>query len=267
MQQITRNVYVETGFPGSNCGFVVTEEGIVMIESPMIPEYALKWREEITRYGKVKYLINTEPHGDHFAGNYYFEGTVVAHEGTRETMLKESIDRFKNMLPPGSPPPDKGFYFRPPTITFSQQLTLYAGKHTFRLINMPGHTPYQIAVFIPEERVVFTSDNVVGNMPFMMQSMPYEWLASLKRLETLEFDHLVPGHGNTGNKSYLPQMTATVQLWIDAVKQAISEGMSVEQAQDVIIQMKGIKLEPDDPRMVEVQRSGIAHLYEVLKGN
>jgi hypothetical protein len=51
------------------------------------------------------------------------------------------------------------------------------------------------------------------------------------------------------------------------VKQAIAGGMSVEQAQNSIIQMKGIKLEPPDPLMVEVQRSGIAHLYKVLKGN
>lgn len=265
MQQVTPNVHVETGFPGSNCGFVVTADGVVMIEIPMIPEYALKWRAEIARHGKVKYLINTEPHGDHFGGNFFFEGTVVAHEGTREAILKESPDRFKSMLPPGSPPLDKDFYFRPPTITFSSTLTLYVGKHTFKLINMPGHTPYQVAVFIPEEKVVFTSDNVVGHMPFMMQALPYEWLASLKQLEQLDFDHLVPGHGNVGTKSYLPEMAATVQKWIDAVKSAIARGMSVPEAQDYITQMEGFKLQPPDPRMTEVQRTGIARLYEVLK--
>ena len=130
---------------------------------------------------------------------------------------------------------------------------------------MPGHTPYQTAVFIPEEKTVFTSDNVVGNMPFTMQAMPYEWLESLQQLEKRDFNHLVPGHGDVGDKSYIPRMRATLQTWIDAVKFAIGKGMSVTEAQDYVTQIKGIKLEPPDSRMTEVQRNGVARLYELLK--
>ena len=45
-------------------------------------------------------------------------------------------------------------------ITFDREMTLHVGNHTFRMIHMPGHTPYQAAVVVEEEGVVFTSDNV-----------------------------------------------------------------------------------------------------------
>ena len=72
MQQISDNVFVEIekrgeydSMPGCNCGFVVTSEGIVMIDTPSRPGQAVKWREEIARRGELRYIINTEYHIDH----------------------------------------------------------------------------------------------------------------------------------------------------------------------------------------------------------
>jgi len=272
MQKIGKNVYVETAYRGANCGFCVTGEGIVMVESPMVPEDALKWRDVIARYGQVRYLINTEPHGDHFSGNSFFGGTVIGHEGTREAILASSVAQFKNMVKqvaPDAPPLDEQFSFRPPTITLSQRLTLHLGDHTVRLINMPGHTPYQVAVYLPEEKVVFTSDNVVnGHMPFMHQSLPFAWLEALTQLEQLDAEVYVPGHGEPCRRGYLAEMKAIVQGWIDAVTQAINGGLSLEQAQDRMLRMERFKPEAgsEGPMAARVPRDNIAHLYEVLGG-
>lgn len=149
MQKITDNVYAETGFRGCNPGFVVTKEGVVMIDTPQMPPDAIAWRDEIAKHGPVCYLINTEPHGDHFTGNYFFEGTVVAHEGTRQAILAASVEQLKERIKQAAPeslPLLEGYSYRPPTITLSQRLTLYVGDHTFQLINHPGHTPYQVAL-------------------------------------------------------------------------------------------------------------------------
>ena len=149
MQKITDNVYVETGFGGSNNTFVVTGEGIVMIDTPQSPDDALKWRDEIARHGSVKYIINSEPHGDHFTGNFFFEGMVVAPDGVRKAILASDANQLsqqmKQMAPDATLIPDD-FYYKPPVITFSQKLTLHLGDHTFELTNLPGHTPYQTAV-------------------------------------------------------------------------------------------------------------------------
>jgi glyoxylase-like metal-dependent hydrolase (beta-lactamase superfamily II) len=97
MKKVSKNVYAETNFQGCNPGFVVTSDGVVMIDTPQMPTDAVKWREKILQYGPVRYLINTEPHGDHFTGNYFFKGTVVAHEGTRQAILAASAQQTKKI--------------------------------------------------------------------------------------------------------------------------------------------------------------------------
>jgi cyclase len=270
MQKIGQNVYAETGFRGCNPGFVVTSEGVVMIDTPQMPADAIRWRDEIAKHGPVRYLINTEPHGDHFAGNYFFEGTVVAHQGTREAILAASVEQLKERLKQAAPdslPLIKDYSNRPPTITFSEQMTLYVGNHTFQLINLPGHTPYQVAVYIPEERVVFTSDNVFGRVQaWLHQAVPYEWLDSLRRLEELEADVLVPGHGSVCERSYIREMSAFIQDWIDAVSAAIAQGMSLEEAQEKVSFLDRYPMESGSEPMAQfVQHMNVARLYQVLK--
>ncbi len=270
MQKISTNTYVETGFRGCNVGFVVTTQGVVVIDTPQMPADAVLWREEIGKFGPVLYVINTEPHGDHFTGNFFFEGTVISHEGTREAIKAASaeqlIERMKQM-DTDSLGLMNGFEFRPPAITLSDRLTLHVGCHTFQLIHMPGHTPYQIAVFIPEERVVFTSDNVFGRVQaWLHQAVPDQWIESLKRLQQLEADVIVPGHGVLCDRSYLPEMAAFIQAWVDAVKAAMDKGLSVEEAQEKISFLDRYPVQPGMEAMAPmVQRMNVARLYQVLK--
>jgi len=270
MQKIAKNVYAEVDFRGCNCGFVVTSDGVVMIDTPQMPTDAVKWRDIIAKQGPVRYLINTEPHGDHFSGNFFFKGTVVAHEGTRQAIMSASAAQSKERMKTTSPADYalmKRFNYRPPTITFTTEMTIYVGDHTFKLFNIPGHTPYQIAVFIPEEKVVFTSDDVFCRVqPWLQQAVPFEWLESLKRLETLDAKVLVPGHGEICDPTYLPEMHHNIQVWIDTVADAINKGWSLEEAQGKISAPVKYPMLPGSEAMEQmVNRMNVARLYEVLK--
>jgi glyoxylase-like metal-dependent hydrolase (beta-lactamase superfamily II) len=270
LRKIAKNVYTETNFQGCNPGFVVTSDGVVMIDTPQMPTDAVKWRNIIAKYGPVRYLINTEPHGDHFTGNYYFKGTVVAHEGTRQAIVATSAEQTKQRMKQSSPDDYalmKRFKFRPPTVTFTDELMLYVGGHTLKLFNIPGHTLYQIAVYIPEEKVVFTSDNVFYKVqPWLQQAVPFEWLESLNRLETLDADVLVPGHGEVCDKTYLPEMRRNIQLWIDVVTEAIKKGWSVEDAQErITLPIKYPSLPGNEAMDQMVKRMNVARLYAILK--
>ena len=86
MQQLTSNVFVETQVRGCNFGYVTTSDGIVMIDSPQKPSDALRLNAEIEKKGQLRYIINTEPHGDHWTGNAFFDAPVIAHEGVRTRM-------------------------------------------------------------------------------------------------------------------------------------------------------------------------------------
>src|SRR5947209_20003578 len=87
MKQLTKNVFVETELRGSNHGIVTTSDGIVMIDSPHKPSDAMRLRADVERRGRLRYILNTEPHGDHWTGNAYFDAPVVAHEGVRTRIL------------------------------------------------------------------------------------------------------------------------------------------------------------------------------------
>jgi cyclase len=268
MQKLTENIYVETGNRGCNTSFVVTSEGIVMIDTPMIPAEAKKWRDEIARYGQVRYVINGEPHQDHVSGNCYFTGTGVAHEGVRQSILAMKDEDFKNslkMMAPDSLPLDADFRYKAPEITFTDRLTLFLGSHTFQLMHLPGHTPFQVSTYVPEEKVVFTSDNVVVGMPFFHQALPYDWIESLKQLEQLDIAKIVTGHGPVSEKTYLAQMKATVQYWIDVTLKTISQGMTGEEAAEKADVREKYPETAKDERARGIKRMNIAHLYEVLK--
>jgi len=267
--QCTANVYVETGFRGANVGFVTTEQGVVMIDSPQRPTNALAWRKEIADRGPVRYLINTESHSDHFTGNFFFATTVVAHEKTRQAMLavdrSQIIERIAEIDPEGfSLATD--YELRAPSITFSERLTLYLGSHSFHLLHLPGHTAGETGVFVPEERVVFTGDNVFCRVQtFLHEADPFAWLESLKRIGELEVDYIVPGHGEVCDKSYLGEQADFIMEWMETVRRAIERGWSKEEAMARISFLDrypmSIGIEAMGP---ELQQMNVSRLYDVL---
>ncbi len=115
--------------------------------------------------------------------------------------------------------------------------------------------------------MVFTSDNVFYKVQaFLRQALPYEWLDSLKRIQELDADVLVPGHGSICDLSYIPEMSAFIQDWIDVVTDAIDKGMSLEEAQDKISLLDRYPMKAGAEHMAkQVQLMNVARLYEVLK--
>jgi cyclase len=267
MKQITKHIYVENVISLCNSSIVVTKDGVVVIDTPMVPANAKIWAKTAAEFGPIRYVINTEPHGDHISGNCYFGGTLIGHEGTREAILASKVDDIKGMLQMWSPgvPLDKDFRYRPSDITLSERLTFYLGDHTFHLINMPGHSPFQVSVHVPEERIIFTSDNISRGMPFFRQALPDKWLKTLKNLEKYDVDYVVPGHGDVGDKGVFGEMYKTVSIWIDAVKEAIAKGMTLEETQKKVTMVKQFPNIPGDERTAGIISMNVARLYEVYK--
>ena len=272
MRQLTGNVYVETEVRGCNHGFVTTSDGVVMIDSPHKPSDALKLKAEIAKHGELRYIINTEPHGDHWTGNAFFDAPVIAHEGVRtrilETNLDEHIERVANFGPEEGPLME-GYQPNVPIITFKNGMTLRVGDHTFRMIHMPGHTLYQAAIVIEEEGVVFTSDNIFHKVQtWLHEANPDLWLSALESLRGLDEDIFVPGHGDLCDKGYLDEQGSFIMEWRDYVKEAIDIGMTRDEA--ALNLNKFVDRYPMDVGQAHmapmVMRISAANLYDYLTG-
>jgi cyclase len=245
MEQLTPNVFTETGLRGCNPSFVTTSDGVVVIDTPQLPTRAVAMRKLAESHGPIRYVINTEHHVDHIFGNYYFKGagTVVHHQGVYDNFMLASpdLDPFAyaaEAIPTDDPQgqaifPDRDEYFQDPnkgTVVFTGDLTLRVGGHTFELLHTPGHTPGQVAVHVPEERVVFTGDTVFSEcQTWLMTSDVRQWLASLARIASLDVDHLVPGHGPVTTTRYLATQRAVLIEWVNAVAEAVAKGWSREE--------------------------------------
>jgi len=224
MRRVGPHSFTEIYFAGCNPAFVETSDGYVMIDSPQQPIDAVRWRERMEEEAPIRYLINTEPHGDHISGNAYFPkvpvvGQVQLQECFDQYLnafgsLDDKRERFKQTDPDsvwlvGHPdyPASHG-----PTVTFNEGLTLNVGDHTFKIIHMPGHTAPQTSVYVPQEGVVFTGDNVFHKCRTWMQECdPWEWLEALRAIEALDAETIVPGHGEPCGKAYLKEQAQIVE--------------------------------------------------------
>ncbi|MGZ5151957.1 MAG: MBL fold metallo-hydrolase [Burkholderiales bacterium] len=273
MRQLTKNVFVETGVRGCNYGFVTTSDGIVMIDSPHKPSDALKLKAEIARRGgRLRYIINTEPHGDHWTGNAFFDAPVVAHEGVRkrilETNMPEHVARVAT-FGPEEPALLEGYRPNAPVVTFKNGMTLHVGNHTFEMIHMPGHTMYQAAVCIKEEGVVFTSDNIFHKVhTWLQEANPDLWLTALQSLRQLKEDVFVPGHGEVCGKDYLDEQGSFIEEWKAYVKRAIEQGMTKDEA---IVRLNAMtdRYPMDvgqDGMAPMVMKRNVANLYDYFSG-
>src|ERR1035437_6393223 len=245
MEQVTPHIFTETRLRGCNPSFVTTTDGVVVIDTPQLPTKAVAMRKEAESHGPIRYLINTEHHVDHIFGNYYFKGagTVVQHQGVydRFMVVYPELDPFAyaaEAIPTDDPEgaalfPDRDTYYADPnkaTVVFTGDLTLRVGGHTFQLLYTPGHTPGQVAVYIPEERTVFTGDTIFCEcQTWLMTSDVDQWIASLDRIRALDVDHVVPGHGPVTTKAYVDSQRATLLEWKTAVALAVAKGWSREE--------------------------------------
>ena len=90
MRRVGPNSFTEIYFAGCNPSFVETTDGYVMIDSPQQPIDAVRWRERMEEKAPIRYLINTEPHGDHISGNAYFPNVTVV----GQVKLQECFERY-----------------------------------------------------------------------------------------------------------------------------------------------------------------------------
>jgi cyclase len=241
MRRVSGNVYAEIYFWGCNPGFLVTTDGVVMIDTPQQPIDAVRWRERLLEHGPIRYLINTEPHIDHISGNAYFPGVeVIGQVGLQERYEQAvpgmtSAERLEAMK---QSDPDSVWLFNhpsyppnPPTRTFTDEFTLQVGNHTVQILHLPGHTAPQTGVYLPDEGVLFTGDNIFHKCKtFIQEADPWQWLAALKRIGEIDTAVIVPGHGEPCDRGYLAEQAAIIEAWIGAVEDFVRRGLTEEEA-------------------------------------
>ncbi|HTY42581.1 MAG TPA: MBL fold metallo-hydrolase [Thermoanaerobaculia bacterium] len=122
----------------------------------------------------------------------------------------------------------------PPDLTFDDRLVLHRGDRTIEVLWLGrGNTRGDVVVFLPRERIAATGDLFVQPIPFGIGSYYEDWAATLGRLDALEADVLVPGHGKVQcDRTYLRQVQALLTALVAEVKAAVSAGATLEETRE-----------------------------------
>jgi cyclase len=253
-----------------NSSFIVNDNDVIVVDDHVSPAAAWVLLEEIKEITDkpVTTVINTHFHFDHAHGNQIFEPNVqiIGHEFTRRMLLSNSIgmplyqnyvtampaqiDALRKRAASEADPAAKAklqtqlqvaennlasqkeLKPTPPNVTLSTQMTLYRGNREIQIRFLGrGHTAGDVVVYLPNEKVVMTGDFLTSGLSNMSDSFPDEWVASLDALKKLDFDTVLPGHGDAfTDKAKIDYFQAYLRdVWTE-VSRLKKQGVSAEEA-------------------------------------
>jgi len=266
-------VYVGTNF-NSNCGIVITQEGVVLIDSGHNPTDSRAIFDAVKKLSPlpIRFLLDTEPHPDHTTGHFVFSppAVIIAHEGATASMVgreKETPGRIEKLA--GTSPEMRkaldGYRFVPPQIEYRQKATINLGERTFELMYLKGvHSEADTAVWLPKERVLFSASGIVVDQinilrPFV--TIP-DILAASKMMKALNPEFVIPGHGQPGTVKIFDDTEKYYALLLERVGKLAKEGKSLDEIK------KEVKMpEYDSWASKERFPSNVEAAYKAVKGS
>ncbi|MBL8513164.1 MAG: MBL fold metallo-hydrolase [Betaproteobacteria bacterium] len=128
-------------------------------------------------------------------------------------------------------PKFKGLRETPPTLTFADKMVLTRGERRIELIWLGlGNTRGDIVVFLPKERIAASGDLFVLPIPFAFFSYYEHWIDTLAKLDALEADIIVPGHGPVQrDRVALKSVRGLLEALVKEVKAAVADGATLEE--------------------------------------
>jgi glyoxylase-like metal-dependent hydrolase (beta-lactamase superfamily II) len=240
LKQITSDLYFFFEFDGSNAVFLVTDEGVLLIDTRTHPRHGKDLLDRIRKVTDkpIKWVINSHFHGDHHMGNVVFKdlgATFIAHKDTAHIMQhvhhKEMARRIDNFKSRGLDPNEVKLVL--PDVTFAGEATIRLGGRDIRLIDLgPGQQAGDTYVHFPHARVLFTP-GAFGkkSMPNMAFTPSVEtWVKQLGQIADMDIDRILPAHGDVATRADVKELAAMLADEYATVKQAVEKRVPVEEA-------------------------------------
>lgn len=257
----TENFSRSNGANIVNSAFIVTESGVVVIDSGPSLRYGQALRQAIARVTDkpVVQVLLTHHHPDHALGNQAFSDVPIGALAGTGARLKEQGDALAENLYRLV-----GDWMRGTQVLLPNQViepgTQVFGSHPLRLLAFSGHSGADLAVFDEKTGVLFAGDLLFYQRALTTPLSPGldVWLQDVQQLKGLPWKLLVPGHGPLANDSAPFEQMVDYLGWLDGLlHDSALQGLEMNEvlATPIPTRFAGISL-----TQYELTRT-VSHLY------
>ena len=200
--------------------FITTPKGVIVTD-PINSDAAAWLKAEITKLTDqpVRYVIYSHDHADHITGGTVFAetATFVSHWAARRQILTDPRSE--------TPLPD---------LTFTDRMFLdLGGRHVELIYTGKNHSESSLVLLLPQKKLLFVVDFIpVETVAYrtLRNDYPDDWIESLRKVEQLDFEILVPGHGKVGRKEHVRMFRGYLEDLRAAVLEQVQKGVAIEEA-------------------------------------
>jgi glyoxylase-like metal-dependent hydrolase (beta-lactamase superfamily II) len=203
-----------TGPHPPNVYLVVSRGEAVIVDSGFGDDAAVQIRlDYLAKYPQlnISHIVLTHTHLDHAGG----AAALREKTGAKIAMHRLEVGGIEDAQKREKAPPKKKLSAKEkerraleepvakatPDVLLEDGDAITFGVRQLEVVHTPGHKVGHICPFLRDEKLMFTGDHIVGEGTVAVSPPPYgsmtEYIASLRKLQSLDIGLLLPGHGPT----------------------------------------------------------------------
>jgi len=267
LKQVGPGVYAAIDGPdhraGSNAGFVIGDDGVLVVDAFFTPDAARALVAEIHRLTPkpIRYVVNTHYHVDHTGGDQVLReagGIIIAHRNVRGWVRTSNINLFGDRITPelkariaALPLPD---------LVTDKDLTVWLGSRKVKVKTVLGHTGGDLTVSVPDARVLFTGDMLWRKVaPNLIDGSVKEWVATdadFAAMPDATQTIYVPGHGDVADVKDVVEF----RTYLLDLRRLVEDGRKAGLRDDALVRSVAPKLTAGHPDWTISDRAAAAEV-------
>ena len=223
----------ENGGDMSNHCYIKANSSYILLDSGPTYKYAQTAYKEMAKIEKlpVSYVLNTHEHDDHWMGNSFykekFDAKLIGVELQDKNYKEGQKTRMHKLLTHDAIEGTK-IVKLDSHIKEKKTMTLDGEKFEFVPVGQ-GHSHYDVFVYMPERKVLFSGDLVMnGRITSNREGLVLGQLKALETIKQYDFNVLVPGHGFDVSKKAMDESVKYFSLLKTRILEAVEEDVGLD---------------------------------------